>query len=173
MAGIDKRDERGRTVDIHALRHTFETWLSKGGVAPRVAQEAMRHSTIDLTMNAYIDPKLLDVHGALETIPAVPLDGGHQFTGQRAKATGTDDLPRSQFVLLFAPTSEFSGQTGSFPAKSAPRPEYRTEPSGHDISEVTVKRNNPLTVAVNGLHDVERRGVEPPTSALRTQRSPN
>ena len=44
---IDKRDERGRTVDVHALRHTFGTLLSKGGVAPRTAQAAMRHSTID------------------------------------------------------------------------------------------------------------------------------
>ena len=40
---IDKRDERGRTVDVHALRHTFGTLLSKGGVTPRTAQAAMRH----------------------------------------------------------------------------------------------------------------------------------
>ncbi len=51
LAGIPKVDERGRTVDIHALRHTFGTHLSKAGVAPRVAQAAMRHSSIDLTMN--------------------------------------------------------------------------------------------------------------------------
>ena len=63
-AGIPKRDERGRTVDVHAMRHSFGTLLSKGGVAPRTAQAAMRHSTIDLTMNTYTDPKLLDVHGA-------------------------------------------------------------------------------------------------------------
>lgn len=50
-AEIPKRDDRGRTVDLHALRHTFGTQLSRAGVAPRVAQEAMRHSTIDLTMN--------------------------------------------------------------------------------------------------------------------------
>ncbi len=50
-AGIPKRDERGRTVDVHALRHSFGTLLSKAGVAPRTAQAAMRHSTIDLTMN--------------------------------------------------------------------------------------------------------------------------
>ena len=61
---IDKRDERGRTVDVHAIRHTFGTLLSKGGVTPRTAQAAMRHSTIDLTMNVYTDPKLLDVAGA-------------------------------------------------------------------------------------------------------------
>lgn len=48
---IDKRDDRGRTLDVHALRHTFGTLMSKGGVAPRTAQAAMRHSKLDLTMN--------------------------------------------------------------------------------------------------------------------------
>ena len=37
-AGLPKEDERGRTVDLHALRHTFGTSLSKNGVAPRTAQ---------------------------------------------------------------------------------------------------------------------------------------
>ena len=69
VAGIPKRDERGRTVDVHALRHTFGTLLSKGGVAPRTAQAAMRHSSIDLTMNTYTDPRMLDVQGAVETLP--------------------------------------------------------------------------------------------------------
>jgi hypothetical protein len=71
---IDKRDERGRTLDVHALRTTFGTLLSKGGVAPRTAQAAMRHSDIKLTMGVYTDPKLLDVRGALDALPALPLD---------------------------------------------------------------------------------------------------
>jgi len=72
-AGIAKRDERGRTIDVHALRTTFGTLLSKGGVAPRTAQAAMRHSSIDLTMNTYTDPKLLDVQGAMESLPMLSL----------------------------------------------------------------------------------------------------
>jgi len=52
LAGIPKRDERGRSVDVHAMRHTFGTLLSKGGVAPRTAQAAMRHSTINLTITS-------------------------------------------------------------------------------------------------------------------------
>lgn len=68
-AGIPKRDERGRTVDVHALRHSFGTLLSRNGVFPRTAQAAMRHSTIDLTMNLYTDPKLLEVASALEALP--------------------------------------------------------------------------------------------------------
>jgi site-specific recombinase XerD len=68
-AGIEKTDERGRSLDVHALRHTFGTHLSKVGVAPRVAQAAMRHSSIHLTMNIYTDPTLLDVAGAINALP--------------------------------------------------------------------------------------------------------
>jgi integrase len=74
LAKIPKRDERGRTLDVHALRTTFGTLLSKGGVPPRTAQAAMRHSDLRLTMGVYTDPKLLDVRGALGVPPALPLD---------------------------------------------------------------------------------------------------
>ena len=69
-AGIAKRDERDRVVDIHALRHTFGTHLSKAGVTPRVAMAAMRHSSLELTMNIYTDPALLDVAGAIAVLPS-------------------------------------------------------------------------------------------------------
>jgi integrase len=68
-AGIDKYDDRGRSLDVHALRHTFGTHLSKAGVPPRVAQAAMRHSSLHLTMNIYTDPTLLDVAGAINALP--------------------------------------------------------------------------------------------------------
>jgi len=84
-AGIPKEDERGRTVDIHALRHTFGTHLSKNGVAPRTAQAAMRHSKLELTMNVYTDPELLDVAGAMGALPQ--LDGR---TRDEQHATGTE-----------------------------------------------------------------------------------
>ena len=97
---IDKRDERGRTVDVHALRHTFGTHLSKGGVAPRTAQAAMRHGTLELTMSTYTDPKLLDVVGALDALPDLPLDDDRQSA--RAKANGTDDC---KSVPMLVPNS--------------------------------------------------------------------
>ncbi len=89
LAGIPKRDDRGRTVDVHALRHTFASLLSRGGVPPRTAQAALRHSTIELTMQTYTDPRLLDVAGALDVLPALPLDG--RPGAERMRATGTDD----------------------------------------------------------------------------------
>jgi integrase len=70
-AGIPKRDERGRTIDVHAIRTTFGTLLSKTGTAPRTAQAAMRHSDIKLTMGTYTDPKLLDVREAMERLPSL------------------------------------------------------------------------------------------------------
>jgi len=106
---IDKRDERGRTIDVHALRTTFGTLLSKGGVMLRTAQAAMRHSDPKLTANVYTDPKLLDVAGALDALPSLPLDGGRE--AQRQRATGTTDA--SPLVPPLVPTLGESGTSGS------------------------------------------------------------
>ena len=72
---------------------------------PRVAQAAMRHSSIDLTMNVYTDPRLLDVHGAFDSLPALSLDGSTNDTQPEAKATGTDNATARQFAPGFAPKS--------------------------------------------------------------------
>lgn len=65
-ASIPRHDERDRVVDLHALRHTFGTHLARAGVA----MAAMRHSSLELTMNVSTDPALLDVAGAVEALPA-------------------------------------------------------------------------------------------------------
>jgi len=155
LAGIPKRDERGRTVDVHAIRHTFGTLLSANGVTPRTAQAAMRHSTIDLTMNVYTDPKLLDVAGAVESLPALPLGVGpedRQADSARiaASATGTDNSTPSRFAPGFAPT------TGK-PCISGATLDKTTDNRGEGRKAATVaasaypdKRKDPLTSAVNG-----------------------
>jgi len=100
-AGIPKRDERDRTVDVHALRHTFGTLLSKGGVAPRTAMAAMRHSSLDLTMVCYTDPKVLDIAGAMEVLPALPIgpeDGQSGAQRVAARSTGTDHWRAAEFA---------------------------------------------------------------------------
>lgn len=74
-AGIPKRDQRGRTIDVHAMRTTFATLLNRAGVAPRVAQAALRHSDIRLTMNTYTDEGLLDTHAAVNRLPGVARRG--------------------------------------------------------------------------------------------------
>ena len=108
VAGIAKSDDRGRTVDVHALRHTFGTMLSKAGVSPRVAQAAMRHSSIDLTMNVYTDPRLLDVQGAVESLPEFSVTNDPAENRQRL-AAGAENL----VAPLVAPTADFSGNSQS------------------------------------------------------------
>jgi integrase len=119
LAGIAKRDERGRILDVHALRTTFGTLLSKGGVTPRTAQAAMRHSKIDLTMNVYTDPALLDVRAALNALPSLPLGGAQDVTRELAKATGTEDLRPRTLAPVLAPTHDKTMQSQSFPVSLA------------------------------------------------------
>ena len=165
LAGIPKTDERGRTVDVHALRHSFGTLLSKGGVAPRTAQAAMRHSTIDLTMNTYTDPKLLDVHGALDTLPALPLNGGER---NRERATGTADAS-SPLAPTLAPKPDKRGESWSIGDKRATDPPSRTDRGRVDATACQVNRKSPLTTAVDGRPRVETSGLEPPTPGLQSE----
>lgn len=62
----------GRAFDFHALRYIFASTLAAAGVHPRVAQELLRHSDTKLTMNVYTDARLLDVRGALDSLPPLP-----------------------------------------------------------------------------------------------------
>jgi hypothetical protein len=142
---IEKPDERGRTVDVHALRHTFGTLLSAASVAPRTAQAAMRHSTIDLTMNVYTDPKLLDVAEAMESLPALSLTA----TPEAVKATGTDDSTASQLVPNLAPTIGKPCTLGAIVDKVTRAVEKSSAPDADAASAYPVKRKDPLTTLVN------------------------
>jgi len=63
-------------------------------VAPWTAQAAMRHSSLDLTMDVYTDPTLLDVAGALDVLPELSLDGSAESPlttqGQAAEKPGDE-----------------------------------------------------------------------------------
>jgi hypothetical protein len=115
----------------------------------------MRHSTIDLTMNTYTDPKLLDIQGAMERLPALPLE---RLIRSAARATGTDD--DSGLAPALAPKTYRSGASAPFPVKSCPNAPESPAVRDVDVSSSAVKRNHPLTDAVNGCHGVERSTVK-------------
>ena len=167
LAGIPKVDERGRTVDVHAFRHTFGTLLSANGVMPRTAQAAMRHSTIDLTMNTYTDPKLLDVAGAMQSLPALPLVGREASEAIAVRATGTDNSAPSPLVPTLVPTTGKTCIRGSILDKVGGEAGKARDAGAVTASAYPVKRNNPLTSAVNGSYEEPAKGVEPLTPALR------
>jgi len=158
---IDETDERGRTIDVHALRTTFGTLLSKARVSPRTAQAAMRHSSINLTMNVYTDPMLLDVHEALNALPALPLDSGRKTEAIDVSANGTDGLPLSLLGPLLGPITDNSGTLGSFPGKKASGIEEESEAEPEDVTPYAVTRKKPPSTRDNGSLKWAMRDLNP------------
>ncbi len=187
-AGIAKRDERGRTIDVHALRHTFGTLLSKGGVAPRTAQAALRHSKIDLTMNVYTDPRLLDTHGALDTLPSLDLYPPPLTERAKMRATGTDDhdaaanrrrvesagaTGKSFVAPDVAPNSGKLGQSVSFAVISSDVDDDRVVSGVTHANPCKTSKKALSAVFADKAFEVEDNGVEPMTSCMPCKRSPN
>ena len=180
-AGIDKRDERGRTLDVHALRTSFGTLLSKGGVAPRTAQAAMRHSKIDLTMNVYTDPKLLDVAGALDSLPSLNLDASPSAERQTIRATGTDrqdrtpkrDCMSSALVPPLVPNSGKPRESVSSAVISSDDDDERMARRATLGNRTKPSEKALPAVFASKAYRVETTGIEPATSGLQSQRSPS
>jgi hypothetical protein len=95
FADIKKEDEHKRIVDIHSFRYTFATHLCKAGVPLRTAQAAMRHSDPKLTANVYTDPALLDVAGAIESLPIWSLAPN---ADEGSNVAGSGDTDETQHV---------------------------------------------------------------------------
>jgi integrase len=166
VAGIPKTDERGRSVDVHAMRVTLATMLNAAGVAPRTAQEIMRHSDIRLTMDTYNDPKLLNVGVALESLPKLaPASGGR----------GSDDESEGQALGEFPPMFPPGAVSqGHFPSSSVDI--EGTKQNGHPQAEGHGNPAKPTKKALpegdsDKAESIGMTGFEPATSASRTQRS--
>ncbi len=158
-ADIPKTDERGRTLDVHSLRHTFASLLNAAGVAPRTAQEAMRHSEIGLTMRHYTDPKLLDVAGAIESLPVLSLD--IPAIPEQVAATGTDTT-RSFVAKTVANNPDFAATFESIPDNSGERTGMRETPKK--------PANMPVST---GFSAKRATGLEPATCSLGSYHSTN
>ncbi len=170
LAGIPKRDERGRTLDVHALRTTFGTLLSKGGVPLRTAQAAMRHSDRSLTANVYTDPRLLDVSGVLDALPSLPLDTGWEATRERAQAAATRTYDRSPVALPVALASDKPRQTECISSQTSIDARDTIELTSVALSGIADKGGVALPMADKGMRGVETSGIEPPTSWLQIRR---
>ena len=80
-------EARRQSLDVHALRTAFATGLARAGVPLRQAQELCRHSTPELTSRVYQRLRVVDVLGAVESLPA-PFGDRKAKGGQRVGAEG-------------------------------------------------------------------------------------
>lgn len=64
----------GKIIDLHALRVTFITHLSLGGVPLAVAQKLARHSDPRLTSNVYTSLSLAELQKAVHALPPTGTD---------------------------------------------------------------------------------------------------
>ncbi len=177
LAGIAKKDNRGRSVDIHALRHSFASHLSKGGVAPRTAQAALRHSDINLTMVTYTDPALLDVAGALDALPSLSL--GEEASDRARAGTGTDGKTEASGPLAptLAPNWHKRGQSLSTPDKAesfnaSARKRRASPPSRKKLAAAAIGSPREGEREWSGREDLNLRPPAPEAGALPSCATP-
>lgn len=119
-AGIAYRDERGRTLDFHALRSTFVTNLARAGVTPKAAQTLARHSDIRLTMNVYTSIEMSDQAAAVAQLPAVPTI---PLAEQKIESSPTNvivsAIENKKLVPQLVLTDDFSCPKVTSPGKNA------------------------------------------------------
>ena len=133
-------------------------------------QAAMRHSSIDLTMNVYTDPKLLDVNGALDALPALPIDQGDG--SEREAATGTDGATR-KFAPGFAPKTDKPGESRSIVDKAATLDEGDGDEQANVVSLSAATENSRSKGLATAVRQERARGFEPPTYSLGSCHSAN
>jgi integrase len=68
-AGVEFRDEQGRRIDYHALRHTFATNLDRSGCSRATKKKLMRHASSDVT-DGYAHAELVEQRAAIAKLPA-------------------------------------------------------------------------------------------------------
>jgi hypothetical protein len=116
------RDQEGRYIDFHALRHSFITMVGKMGVSPKEHQDLARHSSYALT-SRYSHSRFYDLAAAVQSLP-IPTAGPRQEATPLA-ATGTDGRPNTLAPNL-APRATISadlhGQTKTIDDRLSPAP---------------------------------------------------
>ncbi|MBX3751886.1 MAG: tyrosine-type recombinase/integrase, partial [Opitutaceae bacterium] len=180
-AGIAVRDEAGRVIDFHALRHTFITRLARSGVTPKVAQTLARHSTITLTMDRYAHVALADTSKALAALPALPLTADANEAAVAATGTHGREVAQragSGAALAHGPTSANPGGTGGesplriasdAPPKSQRRQQRAESNPGHSASSPAINGSAAKRTAAASegrRNSRKRRGLCAPGHAL-------
>lgn len=81
----DDHDDKA-SIDRHALRTTFVSWLEAAGVTGSAKRILARHAAVGVTERHYTDARLLDLWSEIRKLPAIP----RAAESVSLKAAGTD-----------------------------------------------------------------------------------
>jgi integrase len=157
LAGIEKLDSRGYVVDPHALRTTFCSMLTATGLPLRMIQLAMRHGSIETSMQHYADPAIHDLHSAVSALPFAK-----QIShSERALATGTS----SELVPVLVPTRYKLSPTDALPVNLPHFVAPDAQPPPVDVTSAPDTRKASLSGADNEAFSERVKGIEPSLEA--------
>lgn len=71
LAGIPRRDDRGRVANVHTLRHTFVTRCARAGLSPQKTARLSRHRTIEVVARVYTHLEEEDAREAIECLQSI------------------------------------------------------------------------------------------------------
>jgi integrase len=148
-AGIPKRDDRGRTVDVHAMRGTFGSLLAAAGTSPIVLKTLMRHAELSTTLKHYVDPRLLDAAGAVSALPAIGVGGVSGSAAAGELACG---------ALNGAPNAARGGKSQEIADQM--------QEAARDAATVKRSRNHRVSPVFPAKEEKRAKGLEPSTSSL-------
>jgi len=123
-----------------------------------------------MTMNIYTDPKLLDVQGAIDVLPELPLNNQPETERAAILATGTENRSPLRLSRTVAPTvapkSDKGSKSGSTAVKMVDEDDDEDPSAPVAVSVVPDKRKDPLTTAVNeslksGRQELNLRPLDP------------
>jgi integrase len=66
-AGIEREDAHGRSLDLHALRHTAASRFARHGAPLAVTQRILGHSDPKLTARVYVHLGVEEMRGVVES----------------------------------------------------------------------------------------------------------
>jgi integrase len=122
FSGIPYEDAEGRIFDFHCLRGQFGTMLAAAGIHPKAAQQLMRHSDVNLTMNLYTHTLRGQDSQAVAQLPSLSVE-------QEAIVvrTGTDGESEILSKSCFADT-QIQTRTNTDSGFSGPKPCFPPTP---------------------------------------------
>ncbi len=116
-AGIPRKDDRGRVVDIHALRHTCGTRHARGRSPLQNTQKLLGHSDPKLTASTYSHIEGDDLRADVEGLPslepvvriethlkAVGAEGSSPSGSKLARAISEQEPAKDAAALTASPT---------------------------------------------------------------------